>query len=166
MDQPPIPYVEAATPMPPPVPASPKPGYELTDTMLAALYASGPWLRFMSILGFIAAGVMVLASLAMLAVGMFGAALSETFGSPAAFAGFATVYLLLSMVYFFLSLHLFRAASGVVESKRGHVRSGVEKALSSQRAFWRLVGILMIVILCLYAAIMLVAVLMAVFGRF
>lgn len=142
----------------PSVPVDPGSGYELSEAMLNAVHTSGPWLRFMSVLGFISLALMLLVGLFMLVAGVFGAALSKELGGAGVLVAMAVMYLALSFVYLFPALYLWRAADGAAESRRGEVSSGVEKALANQKSFWKFVGIVTIVILCLYPVMIIVAV--------
>ena len=101
------------------------------------LQRTQPWVRFLAIMGFIAAGFMVLVGLA---AGVAGAATGrlETIG-------LMVVYPIMAVVYVFPSLFLLRYADRI----RSFVASGREQdlagALDAQRSFWKFAGIMTIV---------------------
>ncbi len=123
---------------------------ELTAPMVDDIHATGPWLRFFAIMGFISVGFMAVGGVVMVGIGIVGASLSKDMPSGVMLVGMGVMYALFAVVYILPSLYLFRAAGGVVESKRGEVAGGVAKALANQRSFWKFIGIAMIVMLCLY----------------
>jgi Na+/melibiose symporter-like transporter len=120
--------------------------------MIEHLRATKPWVRFLSIMGFIGSGLMLLAGLVMPVLGT----LNDELGGWAS-AGFGILYVAFAVVYVFPSLFLWRYASaiGVLVSTRG-IRE-MELALSHQKSFWRFFGIMSLVMVCLYALGMLVA---------
>jgi uncharacterized protein DUF5362 len=101
------------------------------------LQRTQPWVRFLAIMGFIGAGVMVLVGLT---AGVAGAVTGriETIG-------LMVVYPIMAVVYVFPSLFLLRYADRI----RSFVASGQEQdlagALDAQRSFWKFAGILTIV---------------------
>jgi len=68
-------------------------------------------------------------------------------------------YLICAGLYVFPAIFLFRAAGGVVQVKRGQVVAGMEKTLGNQKSFWKFIGIVTVVMLCLYPFIVVVAIL-------
>lgn len=118
----------------------------ITPAMVSYLGDTKPWVRLLSIVGFITSGLMLLLALVIPFVGAF----SRGFGL---FGGIAMglMYLLMGCLYVFPSLFLYRYASAI----HGLLSTGesrfMEVALSQQKSFWRLVGITTIVVLCLYA---------------
>ncbi len=137
----------------------------MTATMLDAVKATGPWLRFFSIMCFIGTGFGVLAGLGMFATGMFGAAFSEEIGGGVLVAAMGGLYLIFALVYVFPGVFLFRAAGGVVQMKRGQVVAGLEKALANQKSLWKFMGIVTVVMLCLYPLFIVAAVLIPVLAN-
>jgi hypothetical protein len=142
---------------PPPTP-EPQPYGPVTRGMVASLHATGPWLRFLSILGILAIGLILLAALFMLLMGgaMFGE-LERTPGMPppALFGAImAVVYVFVAMLYAAWTWLLHRQASAISRMKRAaDVRAftaAMEDAIGASRSFWRLSGIVIIVGIVLY----------------
>jgi hypothetical protein len=117
----------------PPVPSAPT-GLSLVSL---PLQQTQPWVRFLAIMGFIAAAFMVLIGVT---AGIAGAATGrlETIG-------LMVVYPLLAVFYVFPSMFLLRYADRI----RTFVASGLEQdlasALDAQRSFWKFAGIFTIV---------------------
>jgi hypothetical protein len=123
----------------------------VTPSMIEALRATKPWVRLVSVAGFAVSAVSLLTGLAVTA-GVFQ-------GHPADATGIVTpaVYLLMAVVYFLPALLLFRYASAIRRLVRGELVPAMEEALQYQRAFWRLVGILVLTVAVLYAMGMLLS---------
>jgi hypothetical protein len=66
------------------------------------------------------------------------------------------LYILLGLLYFFPSLHLYRYARRISELEETPHVERLEAALEAQRSFWRFVGILMAIVLVAYALLLIV----------
>jgi hypothetical protein len=118
-------------------------GPVVTPTVLAMLSQTQPWVRFLSVLGFIVSGLMVLIGL----VGLFGfAAIGRGMGL------ILLLYIPMALLYFIPSLFLFRYASRIADLRitRGVVE--LEDALAAQKSFWKFVGIAALIVIFLYVA--------------
>ena len=116
----------------------------------SALAGTKPWVRLVSILGFISAGFMILGGLA-------AGALGVRMGRPEA-AALIFVYPLMGLLYLVPSLYLFRFATRIGEYLQGGQEAQLELALDSQRSFWRFVGILSLVSIVLMALVIAAAI--------
>lgn len=115
----------------------------VSEGMLEALRATRPWVKFLSILGFILCALMALAGLAF--VGGAGAKA----GPMAAFGpAIGVFYLLFVLLYFFPCLYLLRYANAIARIPADGQRA-LEEALVKQKSFWKFVGILTAVVLVL-----------------
>jgi hypothetical protein len=114
-----------------------------------------PWVRFASIMTFIGSALMVLLAVVMMAAGAAGAP-----GMPSAVIGL--VYLLFSIVYVIPAVYLWRYADRIGSFLLQRTARSLAHALEAQKSFWKYVGILVLVILCLYALIALVAIAVAI----
>jgi hypothetical protein len=115
---------------------------QVTPAVLDAMRQTRPWVLFLGILGFIGAGFMVLGGLAMLVAGsaMGGAEVGAV----------AALYIVLAVVYIFPSLYLYRYASSIKMLLTGYGVHALEEALTHQKSFWKLVGIVTAVSMVLY----------------
>jgi hypothetical protein len=114
-----------------------------------ALVQTKPWVRFVAVMFFIGAGLTLVGGLFV----MLGSAMGGSAGMSGIPAAFGFVYVLMSAFYFFPALYLNRYASRIGDLMRTGRMGDLEQALMAQKSFWRLVGIVMLVILCLYAVI-------------
>jgi hypothetical protein len=113
-------------------------GQVVTPTVLAMLSQTQPWVRFLSVLGFIVSGLMVL-------IGLFGFA---TIGRGMGFV--FLMYIPLALLYFIPSLFLFRYASRIADLRMTPGVTQLEDALAVQKSFWKFVGIVALIVISLY----------------
>jgi hypothetical protein len=126
------------------------------------------WVRLCSVLGFVGSAFMVLAGLAML---LGGAAASATMANNSAtpamygsgmIAGMGAAYLVFSILYIYPSLKLWQYASGISQLESSQHTIDLETALDKQRSFWKFVGLMFTIILCLYGLAIVVGIIAAV----
>lgn len=134
----------------------------ITPTMVHHLQKTGPWVRLVSIFGLVIGVIVgivgVLAALVNIATKQGGDAIAAV---PMLFA-----CVLAGGLYFFPSLHLLRYASAIKQLRGTIDAASLEVALFHQRRFWRWVGIATIVLICVYAAIIFVAVVVGIVRAF
>ena len=134
----------------PPSPPTPPPHRDvLTPGMLEALKKTKPWVRFLSILGFIAVGLIIVAALFFFGAGAIAG--SQAGPTRWVFMLLPILYLLMAVLYIFPSLYLFRYASAIENALTAPSKSpAVENALRQQKSFWKFTGILALVMVLLY----------------
>lgn len=126
----------------------------VTPLMVDHLRATKPWVRLISVIMFILAGLIFLGGFLMLFM-----------PSPAGMRGFGVgpivgiIYFLMGGLYLFPAYFLHQYASSINDFLRGGGDSAMENALGSQKSFWRFSGILTLVIICIYALIFVFAIL-------
>jgi general secretion pathway protein G len=149
---PPPPDVPPQPPVPPkPAASAPHPQQRdlLTPGMLEALKKTKPWVRFLSILGFISAGLMILVALGVTVAGVFQ--LTQGQGAGAVLVGMSALYLVMGILYIFPSRFLYRYATAIGTALDAKYKShAVEQALQQQKSFWKFAGIMALVIVLLY----------------
>ncbi len=135
--------------------------FELQLTSLAKDYLTetAKWAKFLSIMGFILIGFMIIGALAMFAVGdafagMGAGAFGNAFG---AFLG--VVYLLVAFLYFFPVLYLYKFSSKAKSALYNNNSQELTEALENLKSHYKFVGILTIVILSFYVLMMFLAIL-------
>jgi|SRR5215213_964317 len=118
----------------------------VTPLMVEHLRATKPWVRLISVIMFISVGLMFLGGLAMMfiptPVGMRGVGIGPIIG---------IFYFIFGGLYLFPAYFLHQYASSIQDFLQGGGDSAMENALGSQKSFWRFVGILTLVIICIYA---------------
>ena len=96
-------------------------GGAVTPAMLEWLRQTRPWVRFLSIMGFLAALLMVCLGLFMgfagSMAGMFGDKFGQSF-PPAIGIGIAALYIVIAIIYLFPCTYLFRYASAITRALR------------------------------------------------
>jgi hypothetical protein len=134
-------------------PLQPESSNELILTQTAQFYLTqiSKWTKFLSILGFIGCGLMVLLGLAFSTmIGTFttyqnNKAVSELFVSPWVF-----FYILIAIFYFFASLYLYqfgeKVKTGIVFQDPLQVESGFSKL----KSLFKMIGITTIVFITIY----------------
>jgi hypothetical protein len=128
----------------------------VTPLMIDHLRATKPWVRFISILMFISVGFMFLGGLAM----MFLGAMSSAPGMQGNAFGpmIGIIYFIFGGLYLAPAYFLHQYASSIGDFLKGGGDSAMETALGSQKSFWRFIGILMLVIFCIYGLVILLAI--------
>ena len=119
-----------------------------------------PWVLFLSVLGFIVTGIMVLFGVGFGLLGMAGGGR----GGVAMGAGMGLLYIAISAIYFFPALFLWRYGSRIGGLMAGGQLQDLENALEAQKSFWRFTGILMAVVIVLYVVVIAGAVVVAALG--
>jgi hypothetical protein len=112
---------------------------QITPMMLQHLQDTRPWVLFLSIVGFIAIGLMVVGSLYVMTA--LGRMIPGWMG---------VIYLGVAAIYVVPTLTLFRYASAISYIFQGGGTHALEEALRLQRSFWRFVGMLTAILLGLY----------------
>jgi len=116
----------------------------VTAAMVQSLVETRPWVYFLAVLGFVVAGFMVLAAIVAFAVVAFAQSFSSDFGAGGVVIGamYAVFYIVIAGLYLWVSYYLYRYATAIRELKTTNSSASMERALNSQRSFWRLVGIM------------------------
>ena len=114
-------------------------GQVVTPTVLAMLSQTQPWVRFLSVLGFIASGLMVLGGLV---------AFVATMGRGMGFI--FLIYIPMGLLYFFPAMFLFRYAGRIADLRLTRGVEQLEDALAAQKSFWKFVGIAALIVISLY----------------
>ena len=122
----------------------------VTQGMVQSMAGTHKWARFMSILGFVSAGFMIVAGVLAGAIGI-GAGQNEA-------AVLLILYPALGLLYIIPSLHLYRFAKHGREFAAQNNPAELELALESNRAFWKFVGLLTAVMLILSVVMMVLAI--------
>lgn len=126
------------------------PGSEsITPTMIEHLRGAKPWIRFLSILSFLGAAMMIMASLFMLLAGAAAMSASRSAGGPGAeFAPLLGLfYLPFAAIYLVPGIYMHRLANAIDEVALNPSARGLEETLDRNRAFWKVSGIMALVVI-------------------
>ncbi len=130
----------------------------ITPRMTELLKKTRPWVLFIAILGLVLTGLIVVVGL--------GVAVMMLVGDEPAMAGFGLVYLFMALIYFFPCYFLLKFAGAIKRLVSGGGSAAMEEALERQYSFWRLIGILALIVFALYALIIVVAIVAGAFAGF
>jgi hypothetical protein len=138
----------------------------LPAAILTYLKLTKPWVRFISIMGFLTTGFLFLLGLVLiLGAGILSSLSHSAFGgAPIGLIGL--LYSVVACLNFFPALYLYRFASSIQRALRGEEIRGVEEALRNQKSFWRYVGIVLLLILVMQTILILGIAGAFVLGRF
>lgn len=121
----------------------------LSTTAKAFLKESAGWTKFISIVGFVFLGLLVI--FALFAGSLLGAAM-ESSGLAMMGGAFLTVlYLALAALYFFPIYYLFQFSSKMKAALQTQSSELLEQAFSNLKSHYKFMGIFMIIVLALYA---------------
>ncbi|HET6884526.1 MAG TPA: hypothetical protein VFI31_30510 [Pirellulales bacterium] len=119
-----------------------------TAIVIEHLTATRPWVLFISIVGFVVAGLMVFGGL------LFGVFMVVSGGASPVEGAIAIFYPFFGLLYFFPSLYMLRYARRIRELSLSHQVADLEAALAAQKSFWRFCGIALAIILALYGVLL------------
>ncbi len=116
------------------------------------------WTRFFSVMMWIGAVFLILGGVSIALMGAFagslgteGEELAAQFAGVIGLVGIGVVYVLLSLVYIYPALKLGAYSSRIADLMSTPSEGNLVAALNEQRAFWKYVGVMMIVCFAVYA---------------
>lgn len=127
---------------PPPETSSPK----VTARAIEFLRQTRPWVRFLSVVGYVCAVFMMIA-------GLVGGGLGLVAGGGGSRTAVLLVYIPMSLLYIVPSMYLWRYADRIKDLQLSQHVVDMESALEAQKSFWRFMGITVLVVLILYALV-------------
>lgn len=131
----------------------------VSSLVLEHLKNTKPWVRLMSVLGYIGAALMLIISIFAFLGGAF---VKELSGGEFPVAALGFVYLLMAFLSIAPSLYLWRYATAIgvlLDSRRPR---DLETALGYQKSYWRFIGIMVAVLMVIYALAIVAAIGMAI----
>ncbi len=121
----------------------------LSTTAKAFLKESAGWTKFISIVGFVFLGLLVI--VALFAGSFIGAAMQAS-GMAALGGAFITIlYLAMAVLYFFPIYYLFQFSSKMKAALQTQSSELLEQAFGNLKSHYKFMGILLIIVLALYA---------------
>lgn len=128
------------------------------------LAATKPWVRFVSVMIFIGAGFLLLMAALMGVMGGTLAKSASATGNPFGnWMGYAlmAVYAVMAAVHIVPGVKLWKYANSIAVLLQTGRDEDLVAALNRQRSFWKLVGIMILVIIALYVVGIIVGVVFA-----
>lgn len=117
---------------------------------LEMLRLTKPWVRFLSVLGFIGLGFALLGGIGVAVLSVLPVG-GKSFGPQ--MLGFGVGYIALALVYLPPVLYLSRYASRIGRLLNSGSPEDLQDALKAQKSFWKFVGVLTLVMIALYALV-------------
>ena len=116
------------------------------------LNSAAKWGRFLSIVGFVFCGLMLIGGLLIQTImPSFG---SYSYGNPI-IKYLGTVYIILAIILFFPCLYLIKFSNKMQEALRSSNQESLDNAFVNLKAMFKFYGVVTIIILCFYALIFL-----------
>jgi Family of unknown function (DUF5362) len=141
---------------------------QLDQSSINYLNESARWSRFLSIIGFIYCGLMVIMGL------FFGSIMTRmlpSMGGDAAAGAmigsgfFGIFFIVMSLIMFFPALYLFNFSSKMRRALNSNDQPLLTESLKNLKSFFKFYGILLIVVLSFYALALVFGVIGAIAGR-
>jgi len=120
----------------------------VSETSNDYLKKTAPWMKFVSIVGFIMCGIMVIAGFVMMLNS------GNTFSGSNIGIGAGFLYLVGAVIFFIINRFLFLYANGVNKVYKLNDYDALETAFKMQKNFWKIVGIFFIIYISLIAIAM------------
>ena len=118
-------------------------GVAINSQISDYLKETAKWTNFLSIIGFVMIGLMVIGAFVIIVVG-------SSFGGGQATAG-GLAYLLIALLYFFPILYMYNFSKKIKIGLNSSIQSDIELAFENLKKMFKYMGVLMIVILSIYA---------------
>lgn len=121
---------------------------QIDQQVSSYLSETAKWGKFLAIMGFIGCGILVLVGIF---AGSLMASLSSIEGAAIGTSFLMVIYILLALLYFFPCLYLFNFASKMQKAIRSNDQIQLTESFKNLKSCYKFMGILMIVILAIYA---------------
>lgn len=117
----------------------------ISEKSTGFLVETSKWTKFLSILGFIFIGIMVIG-------GLFAGTIFSKIGTELPFPGFVIglIYIFIALIYLFPILYLYRFSSNLKIALLNKDKVALETAFQNLKSHYKFVGIATIVVLGLY----------------
>lgn len=133
----------------------------LSPKAISFLFEIGKWCYFLSILGFVMVGFMILA-------GLFAGSIFANIpgGDALPFSGamIGIIYTIMGAIYFFPALFLYKFSIKIKSSLKTNNAEELEEGLENLKSHYKFIGILALVMLSFYLLIFVVSILGALFA--
>jgi len=143
---------------------------DVSAAIIDQLARTRGWTMFVSVMLWIGAGFLLLAGIGLLVIGMIGNAaggenfdeMSNSMGGAIGMVAIGVLYLVFAVLYIFPALKLSKFSSRCSELKNAQTETMLVAALNEMRAFWKFLGISLIVLVSLYPFVIVGAVVVGV----
>lgn len=131
------------------------PGNTVSSVVIEQLARTKAWTRFMSVILWIGSIFLILGGIAMVGIGALGGAAGggdamAAMGGAVGGLTIGVIYILMAVLYIYPAVKLGKFSSRVNDLMAAPTESNLAIALNEQRAFWKFVGVMMIIMISLY----------------
>lgn len=148
MDVPQPPFNPYTSPAAGPIPSYSPPGAAAVGAQtIAELVGTRPWVRLLAVASWVLVALIVLGSVVMVIVTLFGLSGAKGPGAVGAALGATLVYLLFSLLMAYPALRLSGYAKSIQSLETSRSVRDLDAALSEQRRLWKFYGIVTVVYL-------------------
>jgi len=132
---------------------------QLTASAIGFLKESAKWCKFMSIVGFVGVGLMVLAALFML-IGLSAFdSMNEMSKFPFPMSAFSIIYLVLAAIYFFPVYYLYQYAAKTKLALQSRNQQLLTEGFENLKSHHKFLGIFTLIIISIYGLVFVFAIL-------
>jgi len=122
----------------------------INNEIKSYLLETAKWARFISIIGFIGIGLILLAGVF---ISFAGSSLSNIPNLPFNFGFFGVIYFALGVLYFFPTYYLYKFSIGIKEGLADDEQSAFTTGFGYLKSTFKFLGILIIVLISLYVLV-------------
>jgi hypothetical protein len=138
--------------------------FGIDETAKGYMLETARWAKFLAIVGFVAIGLLGLLALVAIFSSAITGSLDSQYGSFSGRGIQALLFALMAIFYFFPTYFLFRFSTLIKPALLSFDQHGFNKALSHLRNAFRFIGVLMLIVLGLYAMVFIIFILGAAFA--
>lgn len=135
----------------------------ITDDIKEHLKTISFWSKFLAIIGFVGVGIMLIAGIIMIIVGLFIDTMAKDV--PFSFSLMGVLYIVLDVVYFFPTLYLFKSALKISAALNENNQFELTEAFKYQKSLFKFAGISTIAVIVIYILAVIAGVLIAMFSH-
>lgn len=119
----------------------------ISNVMIDAMRGTKPWVLLIGIVLIISSVFMVIATVGMIIATTIGMGVNGPETAP--LIGVAVMYGVFSVIYIMMGVYLFKYSSAIGRLIHSGSTANMEDALHSQRKFWKMAGIITVIMLIL-----------------
>jgi hypothetical protein len=118
---------------------------------ITQLQRTKPWVRFFGVMMWIATGLMLLGGIAVGIGAIAGLASAQTgMAEKGMLIGMAAAYVVFGFLYLYPSMKIWAYGTAIGKLAESRSAEDLVKALDQQRAFWKFIGVMMIIMFVIY----------------
>jgi hypothetical protein len=125
-------------------------GVLLNEKIKGFLLETAKWAKFLSIIGFIGIGLMVIGAIVII---IFGASMGFRGGQPILMG---LIYLGMTALYFFPVYYLFNFATNIKKGINSNTQEGITFGFENLKSHYKFLGIMTIIVLSIYGFMFLI----------